>query len=69
MVARMGRAQSGAMRTAMERFVTQRNLDLYRLLASKATTADQRKKLLSSLAQDQADMKRELRDWLKRNQK
>jgi F0F1-type ATP synthase delta subunit len=53
----------------MERFVTQRNLDLYRLLASKATTADQRKKLLSSLAQDQADMKRELRDWLKRNQK
>jgi hypothetical protein len=30
---------------------------------------DQRKKLFSSLAQEQADMKRELRDWLKRYQK
>jgi rubrerythrin len=53
----------------MERFITQRNINVYRQLADKATTADQRKKLFSSLARDQADMKRELRDWLKRHQK
>lgn len=53
----------------MERFVTQRNLNVYRQLADKATTVDQRKKLFSALAKEQEDMKRELRDWLKRYQK
>jgi hypothetical protein len=52
----------------MERFLAERNINLYRQLASKATTVDQRKKLLTSLARDQADMKRELKQRLKRPQ-
>jgi ureidoglycolate hydrolase len=54
---------------AMERFITQRNIERYRQLAAKATTEDQRKKLLSLLAQEQANMKRELRDLLYRHPK
>lgn len=45
----------------MDRFLMQRNIERYRKLADEATTLEDKRKLLSLLAQEQTELKRDLR--------